>query len=131
MNIDNDKELWRHQPPIGRDGRYISDFYDEYAHKQLWPDTFAKAYNQEIDDNMTTENDAINPKHYKDVAYGYQYMELMVPMLARFDGVEAHLMGQVYKYLMRSKLKDPFVQDLTKAKWYLDKLIEVAQCPKS
>ena len=107
----------------------MSDFYDQQAFQQLWPNTFAKAYNKEIDEDAPT--DAINPKHYKDVAYGYQYMELMIPMLARFDGVEAHLMGQVYKYLMRSKLKDPFVQDLTKAKWYLDKLIEVAQCPKS
>jgi len=115
----------------------MTDFYDQQSFKQLWPNARAKSYNSEIDEHetsfqiLTTQEppmikDQINPDHYKNVAYGYQYMDLMVPMLDRFNGVEAHLMGQIYKYLMRSKLKDPFVQDLTKAKWYLDKLIEVS-----
>lgn len=68
--------------------------------------------------------DAINPPHYKNVAAGKQYMELMVDMLAGKTGVEAHLFGQTYKYLMRCGNKDDEVQELEKAKWYLDALIK-------
>jgi len=68
--------------------------------------------------------DAINPSHYQNVAAGRQYMELMVDILSRFEGVQAHLMGQIYKYLMRAGLKDNIVQDLNKAKWYLDALVK-------
>jgi hypothetical protein len=44
-------------------------------------------------------------------------------MLMDFEGVESHLMGQVYKYLMRLGKKDAKIQDARKAKWYLDRLI--------
>jgi len=67
--------------------------------------------------------DHINPSHYKDIVPGFEYMDMMTYMLKRFDGVDAHLMGQVYKYLMRAGNKDPLLQDLKKAKWYLDRLI--------
>lgn len=112
------------------------DFFDIQSKKLLekereeinkgWSEAFAKEYNKEID-MESAKLDAINPPHYKNVAAGKQYMELMVDMLERFNGVEAHLMGQVYKYLMRAKLKDPLVQDLNKAKWYLDALIKYSQ----
>lgn len=68
--------------------------------------------------------DAINPQHYKDIVPGYQYMEMMVHMLRNLGGVESHLLGQVYKYLMRCGKKDDEVQELNKAKWYLDALIK-------
>ena len=68
--------------------------------------------------------DHINPSHYKDIVPGFEYMDMMTYMLKRFDGVDAHLMGQVYKYLMRAGNKDPLLQDLKKAKWYLDRLIQ-------
>jgi len=111
------------------------DFFDIQSKKFLakerediqrgWSEVFGKEYNKEIDryadaepklktqefKNLVKESlygkDHINPQHYKNVAAGKQYMELMVDMLERFNGVEAHLMGQVYKYLMRAKLKDP------------------------
>ena len=44
-------------------------------------------------------------------------------MLKGFDGVESHLLGQVYKYLMRLKKKDPVLQDSKKALWYLEELV--------
>ena len=110
------------------------DFFDIMT--PHWSNQMAKQYNKDMKEEMleryakqeTQYNfkpvDAINPSHYKDVAYGYQYAELMIPMLERFTGVQAHLMGQVYKYLMRAALKDPLEQDLTKAKWYLDAMLE-------
>lgn len=68
--------------------------------------------------------DHINPQHYKNVAAGKQYMELMVDMLRDKWGVEAHLFGQVYKYLMRCGNKDDETQELKKAQWYLNALIK-------
>ena len=84
-----------------------SDFYDEYATK-----------------HAQVESDAINPSHYKDIVPGYQYAEMMKYMLANQTGVEAHLLGQVYKYLMRNGKKDEEVQELNKAEWYLKALIK-------
>ena len=70
------------------------------------------------------ENNAISPKHYKEIVPGYEYMDMMVFMLKDFDGVEAHLMGQVYKYLMRYGKKDSKLQELEKVQWYLNYLIK-------
>lgn len=61
---------------------------------------------------------AISPSHYKDVVPGYQYMQLMKYMLKDFEGDEAHLMGQIYKYLMRYGKKDAKLQELGKVFWY-------------
>lgn len=128
------------------------DFYDqmtpiwlaktskEALQKKSWSKVMAEEYNKDTEEdermkevkwddrfNGTSGKDldqVIDPKHYKDVAYGYQYIQLMIPMLKRFSGVEAHLMGQTYKYLMRAGNKDPLLQDLKKAKWYLEAMIE-------
>lgn len=67
--------------------------------------------------------DKISPKHYKEIVPGYEYMDMMVHMLKDFQGAEAHLMGQIYKYLMRYGKKDDKVQELKKAQWYLNYLI--------
>jgi len=97
--------------------KFTDDFYDlQYLNRRN------KEYNKQIDD--MNKEDAINPPHYKNVAAGKQYMELMVDMLAGKTGVEAHLFGQVYKYLMRCGNKDDELQELRKADWYLDALIQ-------
>jgi len=70
-----------------------------------------------------TVDDHVNPAHYKEIIPGYEYMDMMEYMLMDFEGVESHLMGQVYKYLMRLGKKDAKIQDARKAKWYLDRLI--------
>jgi len=64
--------------------------------------------------------DHINPKHYQDIVPGMQYMEMMQYML---PDVKSHLLGQVFKYLMRLGGKDEELQEMKKAKWYLDFLI--------
>ena len=73
--------------------------------------------------NNMKEEDIISPKHYKEIVPGYEYMDLMTHMLKDYQGVEAHLMGQVYKYLMRYGKKDDKKQELKKAQWYLNRLI--------
>lgn len=80
---------------------------------------------------MQDKNDkVISPAHYKDILPGYEYMDMMVFMLDKFDGVEAHLMGQIYKYLMRYGKKDGKVQELKKVRWYLNYLINYNADPK-
>jgi hypothetical protein len=73
---------------------------------------------------MEEQHNAISPKHYKEIVPGFEYMDMMVYMLDGFDGVEAHLMGQIYKYLMRYGKKDSKVQELEKVQWYLNYLIK-------
>jgi len=73
------------------------------------------------------KNNVISPKHYKEIVPGYEYMDMMVYMLDDFDGVEAHLMGQIYKYLMRYGKKDSKLQELQKVEWYLTYLIKHLQ----
>ena len=68
--------------------------------------------------------DKISPAHYKEIVPGYEYMDMMMHMLDDLKGVEAHLMGQVYKYLMRYGKKDDKTQELKKAQWYLNYLIK-------
>ena len=71
----------------------------------------------------TSENNAISPSHYKEILPGYEYMDMMVHMLDRMGGIEAHLMGQIYKYLMRYGNKDDKLQELGKVHWYLTYLM--------
>jgi CRISPR/Cas system CSM-associated protein Csm2 small subunit len=112
------------------------DFYDEYSlkHGQVKGYVASRSFNTEKPEKTMMEKifeasaeknkDPINPPHYKDIVPGYQYMEMMVYMLKGLDGVESHLLGQVYKYLMRCGKKDEELQELKKAKWYLDALVK-------
>lgn len=97
------------------------DFFDEYAIKHSGLEGFTA--HKEFNCTEKKKPDAINPSHYKDVVPGYQYAEMMVYMLANQTGVNSHLLGQVYKYLMRNGKKDEEVQELKKAQWYLNALI--------
>ena len=105
-----------------------TDFYDEMASSK-WLKSANKWYNQPITEeeeeamneliNKQSENkDHINPTHYKGVAAGKQYIELMQDLLEGYSGVEAHLLGQIYKYSMRLGKKDSKEQDATKISWY-------------
>lgn len=75
----------------------------------------------------------INPKHYQLIppgAYdkfpdGLEYMDVMQFMLAHHKGVEAHLLGQIFKYAIRLGKKDDDLQDAKKIQWYADYLVNV------
>jgi hypothetical protein len=75
----------------------------------------------------------INPQHYKLIsreAYekfpnGLEYMNLMEYILAHHKGVEAHLLGQIFKYAMRLGKKDDDLQDAKKIQWYANYLVNV------
>ena len=73
------------------------------------------------ENTMTDDNDMVNhPKHYNES--GIECIDALQAMLG--DGFEAYLQGNIAKYLWRYKYKNG-VEDLRKAQWYLNKLIEV------
>ena len=65
--------------------------------------------------------DMVNrPPHYKQTS-----IECLHAISAATDtGFKYYLQGNVMKYLWRFDYKDKPLEDLQKAKWYLDKLIE-------
>ena len=68
-------------------------------------------------DNLDMVN---NPRHYNES--GIECIDALQAMLG--DGFEAYLQGNIAKYLWRYKYKNG-AEDLKKAQWYLNKLIEV------
>lgn len=69
------------------------------------------------------ENDSINPNHY--VFGGIETIEYLKAKLTP-EEYRGFLKGNVLKYVSREAEKNG-LEDLKKAKWYLDKLIEVIE----
>lgn len=67
------------------------------------------------------KNDSINPSHY--VFGGIETIEYLKAKLTP-EEYRGFLKGNVLKYVSREAEKNG-LEDLKKAKWYLDKLIEV------
>jgi len=63
----------------------------------------------------------VNPKHYKSNK-GLECIDCIEGVVQDLVGVEATDTGNIMKYLWRWKNKDG-VNDLKKAKWYLEHLI--------
>jgi hypothetical protein len=65
--------------------------------------------------------DMVNsPPHYN--ASGIECIHAIAA--ATDEGFQYYLQGNIMKYLWRYRYKDKPLEDLNKAKWYLDKLIE-------
>lgn len=67
------------------------------------------------------KNDNINPNHY--VFGGIETIEYLKAKLTP-EEYRGFLKGNVLKYISRESEKNG-LEDLKKAKWYLDKMIEV------
>lgn len=69
--------------------------------------------------------DMVNhPQHYK--TGKIECIDCISAVVNMYDGEQAYDVGQVIKYLYRAPTKQNFMQDLKKAQWYLNRLIEVA-----
>lgn len=69
-------------------------------------------------------SDIINhPKHY--TTGKYEVIDIMQDKLTK-EGFEGYLVGNVIKYVMRYRHKNG-VEDLRKASWYINKLVEVLE----
>lgn len=65
--------------------------------------------------------DAVNPDHYK--VGGIETIDYLLAKLtpAEFAG---YCRGNALKYLSRAGHKDDAAQELAKARWYIDRLLE-------
>lgn len=79
--------------------------------------------------NNEQSDDVEHPSHY--TSGGIECIDAMKAMLAGYEQATIatkfywhFLSGQVLKYLWRWPLKERPLQDLKKARWYLDRLIE-------
>jgi len=93
---------------------------------------FMKAKATEVDsrwmniksEQANKQSDAVDmvnsPPHYNQT--GIECIHAI--SAATGDGFKYYLQGNILKYLWRFDYKDKPVEDLEKARWYLDKLIE-------
>lgn len=67
-------------------------------------------------------NDVVNhPSHYtRDI----ECIDCIKVIVEHLNGEEAFLAGQVVKYLYRCSDKGYFLQDLKKAQWYMNRLVD-------
>ena len=77
-------------------------------------------------DTPTLENDMVNhPQHYKTES-GLEAIDVIEAFTFDLKGIEATDTGNIIKYICRWKNKNG-IEDIKKAIWYLNKLIEVKE----
>ena len=81
---------------------------------------FMKAKQLELDPKWSNVDMVNSPPHYNQTG-----IECIQAISAATDkGFKYYLQGNIMKYLWRFDYKDKPLEDLQKAKWYLDRLIE-------
>lgn len=78
-----------------------------------------------VTDRLNQPDNVNHPPHYNSGAV--EVIDYILQVAADYPGEEAALVGNVIKYVSRAPLKNNKLQDLKKAQWYLNKLIEVVQ----
>lgn len=74
---------------------------------------------------IKSKHDAVNhPSHY--CVGGIECIDVIKATSQGMDGIEAFCHGNAMKYLFRWKQKNG-LEDLKKARWYIDKLIEIQE----
>ena len=75
------------------------------------------------DENTYKKNDSVDhPEHYQ-TSGGLETIDVIEAFTEGLKGIEAVCTGNILKYVCRWKKKNGY-EDLKKAQWYLDKLIE-------
>jgi Protein of unknwon function (DUF3310) len=62
--------------------------------------------------------------YYQDIVPGFEYMDVMEHVLG-YEGVIAHLRGQIFKYSFRIGKKDKASSESEKISWYAARLDDV------
>lgn len=78
----------------------------------------------EIDTASVSSDDVNHPKHYTNG--DIECIDAIESSMSS-DSFAGYLKGNVLKYLWRYQLKKNPVEDLEKAKWYLEKLIDITK----
>ncbi len=66
-------------------------------------------------------SDPVNPDHYK--SGGIECIDVIAAVTTGLDAFEGYCTGNAVKYLYRWKRKNG-LEDLEKARWYINRLIE-------
>ena len=86
-----------------------------------WSETNLEYFSVYPLEEIELDNDMVNhPAHYN--AGGIECFDAI--MAATNDLSEGYIQGNIIKYVWRYRYKNR-VEDLKKARWYLDKLIEI------
>ena len=105
------------QFPDSTHGEHIKVSYPEGSNQAEMADAELTWSQKGLSKPNPETRDHINPSHYKGIVGNYQYIECMEFILG-YDGLKAHLLGQIYKYLMRMGKKDNELQETRKVVWY-------------
>ena len=99
--------------------------HEEYMKAMMHQEELRMAQANKQSDNVV---DMVNnPPHYNQTG-----IECIQAISAATDkGFKYYLQGNVMKYLWRFDYKDKPLEDLQKAKWYLDRLIEEVMADES
>ena len=105
------------------------DFYDNL--KKVSDPVQNRNFSVKIDKSASDAgdeecNNVNHPKHYASASNGIECIDAIEAATERLLGLEAVCTGNILKYIWRWKDKNG-VEDLKKAKWYLEKLIEEAE----
>lgn len=102
-------------------GDYIPLYLVRYSFdNEEW---FSSTRFREIEKNEELEDLVNNPNHYKGNK-GIETIDFIENVLTREEFI-GYLRGNIIKYQSRANLKGRKEEDLKKAKWYSDKLVEV------
>lgn len=91
-----------------------------------------KGFDLYSDDNMVyTVTDNINsPAHYANRKF--ETIDVIEDCIKanKLDGYQGYLLGNIIKYISRANVKGEMLENLKKAQWYLNRLIEVRENEK-
>lgn len=77
-----------------------------------------------IKEDFVFKKDNVNhPEHYQSED-GIECIDAITSAIEGLEGSEAFFVGTIIKYLWRYRKKGTPLEDLEKAKWYLDELID-------
>ena len=108
MFVDKENEYWSFAS---------NDYYRAHKHLIISFEDFERQYL-----NGTATQDIVNhPTHYN--SYTREVIDTMQGSMTK-EEFKGYLKGNVMKYLTRYQFKNG-VEDLKKAQWYLNKLLEV------
>ena len=94
----------------GMSDEEIVEYVDSHKKYAIGSDAVKELYNDPVN----------HPSHY--TQGGIECIDAIEAACTGLDGQEGYLVGQVIKYIWRWKHKNG-LQDLEKAKWYLERLI--------
>ena len=107
---------------VTTDGQILPDI-DVEKHKEL-KELAKKIITTDIIEHKDTENNdnIISPKHYASDK-GFEVFDVQEAFIHELKGMSASYWCNIVKYILRFQKKNG-VEDLKKAKYYLEKLIE-------